>query len=438
MKSTLFARIMIRLCLPLLALGAMVTAVQLTSQLSTVNEITRLESRFALEAIHQKVSEELNRIDDAAGDTKNLRKMLHSIAEFYHAESIEMVDMLTRRSVFRGDDALLNARDHEALEESLKQRKTGKTYYVRIDKESKRLIGYIPFERSGGTSLWAVKASFSLANANRVLSLSKQTLFLMMIFIILTGVIIGRGLAKSIVKPIQQLNQATREVIKGNLGAHVNVRTGDEIEMLADTFNRMSDAMKDMKQRAEDANPLTALPGNHGIMNELKKRLHERQKFVFFHIDLDRFKVFNDHFGLARGDTAIKKTADALKKALTEKGGTDDFIGHQGGDDFVMITTPRRAEELAKHICNLFDNEVRPGIYRKSDLDLGYTEHMDRRHMTETGETIMRKFPLLSVSIAGVSNSKRDFADYAACMNLAVEVKKEVKKVDTSNYLIQE
>ena len=180
------------------------------------------------------------------------------------------------------------------------------------------------------------------------------------------------------------------------------------------------------------------VPGNQGIFHEIKTRIHERQKFVLFHVDLDRFKLFNDHFGLARGDEAIKKTAEVLIKAVEEKGSSNDFVGHQGGDDFVIITGPNHAQELGNMVCQYFDAEARTALYRKEDLDNGYTIQLDRRRMAETGEKIMRKFPLISISLAGVSNVKKDFADYFSCMSAAVNAKKEAKDIIESCVIIKE
>ena len=84
------------------------------------------------------------------------------------------------------------------------------------------------------------------------------------------------------------------------------------------------------------------------------------------------------------------------------------------------------------------DSEVVASLYVKEDLERGYTLHLDRRRQAETGEEVMRQFPLLSVSLAGVSTAKKDYADYFDFFNVVSEVKKEVKKVIKSSYLIRE
>jgi GGDEF domain-containing protein len=145
-------------------------------------------------------------------------------------------------------------------------------------------------------------------------------------------------------------------------------------------------------------------------------------------------------YGIGRGDEVIKKAANMLKQVVKEKGAKDDFVGHQGGDDFVLIVKPAHAKELAETVIKRFDTDVVKTVYRKEDYDRGYVMAYDRRTMAETGETEakMVQFPLVGLSLAGVSNAKRDFADYFDCLTRAVSVKKEVKKTIESSYLIEE
>jgi hypothetical protein len=104
----------------------------------------------------------------------------------------------------------------------------------------------------------------------------------------------------------------------------------------------------------------------------------------------------------------------------------------------VNITRVQKAKEVAEAVCSMFKQEVVLALYPKEDYDRGYTMQMDRRRQTETGETVMVPFPLIAISLAGVTNAKTDFADYNDCMNRVAPVKKEVKKVIESSYIIRE
>lgn len=435
LKTTLFSRVLVRLTVLFFLLGTLVAAIQLTNQIQTLYEIYRVESQWAFDNLYKQLSEAVE-MPEGASDLNALSQKTTTWTALYHFTEIGIFDALEHLPVFETRN-LWTSEDSKALSKSLEEKKAGIPYHITSNKETQQLAAYFPFEGPENKT-YVARALFPLASTRQALARSYGSLSVMLFFILLAVLVIGSSLARSIVKPIQALNRATREIMNGHLGMHVEIKTGDEIEALARTFNEMSDAMKDMKTRAEDANPLTGLQGNKSIFNELQKRIHERQKFVLFHVDLDRFKIFNDHYGLANGDLAIKRTAEVLKKVAGEKGAADDFVGHQGGDDFVMITRPKRAEELSAEICRRFDSEVVASLYRKEDLERGYTLHLDRRRQAETGEEVMRQFPLLSVSLAGVSTSKKDYADYFDFFNVVSEVKKEVKKIVKSSYLIRE
>lgn len=436
-KTTLQQRIGWGIILPLILLTVIFTAMQLTNTMMTTNELYQIESRFAFDAIYKALAMEL-RAKEALQDLSALRTKLDQLAEFHGVENIDLYNLFEAKPLWDSKGGPWTPRDMGAIDASIHQKQLGNPYHSFIDRVSKKIVAYMPIEQRGGDQILVARVSFPLAHIRDAINRSWKALSMMFVFIALAGFLIANRLSKTIVQPLLELNKATQEIMKGNLGKHVEIHTRDEIQQLAETFNHMSSSLKEMKSRAEDANPLTGLPGNQGIFHELKKRILEKQKFVLFHTDLDRFKVFNDHFGLARGDEAIKRTAELLKKAVKEKGAKDDFVGHQGGDDFVLITRPNHARELAEYICDQFSKNVVTALYRKEDLERGYTLQLDRRRLAETGEERIVKFPLIAISLAGVSTAKRDFADYFACMSAAVEAKKEAKKAVQSSYVIKE
>ncbi|MFA5306553.1 MAG: diguanylate cyclase, partial [Candidatus Babeliales bacterium] len=106
-------------------------------------------------------------------------------------------------------------------------------------------------------------------------------------------------------------------------------------------------------QRDQNANPLTKLPGNGIIMHTIQERLF--QPWALLWIDLDNFKAYNDYYGFARGDELLQKTANIIVAAVKQCGCSADFVGHLGGDDFMVISTPPYAPILAQKICSAFD-----------------------------------------------------------------------------------
>ena len=105
-------------------------------------------------------------------------------------------------------------------------------------------------------------------------------------------------------------------------------------------------------ERDLEANPLTHLPGNVSILNELARRLDSKSLFGVCYIDLDKFKAYNDKYGFEHGDEVIRETARILIRTIHQFGNPDDFIGHIGGDDFFIITSPDKAEDIAKKIIS--------------------------------------------------------------------------------------
>lgn len=436
-KKTLFARIMTGVTLPMLFLILVFTAIQLANEIGSLNKVFKLRSRFALETIQKTLSLTLASHAGKA-ETTALTAAVRELERIHNDSQITLFDLLKHETIVNQAKAW-DANDKKLMEHSLNDFQQKKLpYLVKVNKERQLFSAYIPIANTSGSLLYVAKVTIPLINMQQALSNSRMSLLLMIIVIIFTGLTISFRLSRSIVKPILTLNEATEEIVKGKLGKHVHIKTGDEIENLANTFNHMSDALEQMKQEATDANPLSGLPGNQGIFKNLKKRIHEKQKFVLFHTDLDRFKVFNDHYGLAKGDEAIVATAKLLKEAKEKIGSEDDFVGHQGGDDFVVITRPQKAKELAEWITKEFDDRVVKSLYAREDIERGYILQLDRRRLAETGEEVMTEFPLLALSLAGVSSAKKDFADYFDCMSSAVSVKKEVKAVIESSYLIKE
>lgn len=127
-----------------------------------------------------------------------------------------------------------------------------------------------------------------------------------------------------------------------------------------------------------EANPLTRLPGNVSIVNELNKRLQSKAFFAVCYVDLDKFKAYNDIYGFERGDNVIKETARILIRAAQESGGSENFIGHIGGDDFVIITTPERVDNLCKMIIGDFEKDS-PLFYNEKDRRGGFIIAHDRK-----------------------------------------------------------
>jgi diguanylate cyclase (GGDEF)-like protein len=209
-------------------------------------------------------------------------------------------------------------------------------------------------------------------------------------------------------------------ISRGELDKRVNINTGDELEQLAQAFNRMCEAVEEMRFRDQNANPLTKLPGNLMIEAEVNRRLTIGEDTAVLYIDLDHFKAFNDKYGFEQGDRVIELTANILKSVCGENSPHNPaFTGHIGGDDFIVVTRIAGSEELCQVLCTEFDRRVKE-LYPAEDRERGEIVSVDRQGKRQT-------FPLCSISIALVDNDARPIADFLQLSSLAAEVKKVAK-----------
>ena len=169
-------------------------------------------------------------------------------------------------------------------------------------------------------------------------------------------------------------------------------------------------------RREREANPLTGLPGNRAIDREIQDRIATGQEFGFMYIDMDRFKSFNDKYGYSRGDRAISFLAGVLVGITQKYGSGKDFVGHVGGDDFVVVTTSQDAERLARRIIHEFD-EGKEDLHDEDDFKNGYLEIESRNGQVE-------RFPLVTLTLALVSECQGRFEHPAQLSDTMVELKR--------------
>ncbi len=173
--------------------------------------------------------------------------------------------------------------------------------------------------------------------------------------------------------------------------------------------------------------PLTRLPGNLAIEAELKRRIESHQPLAVLYEDLDNFKAFNDVYGFTHGDEAIQLVASTTVDAVRRRGNENDFVGHIGGDDFLVVTSPDRSEEIAREIIAQFDPDIRK-LYNAHDLRMGYVETRDRRGT-------LNRYPVMSLSIAILTNEQRALNNYAQIGEAAAELKRYAKQLGGSVYV---
>jgi diguanylate cyclase (GGDEF)-like protein len=165
--------------------------------------------------------------------------------------------------------------------------------------------------------------------------------------------------------------------------------------------------------------PLTGLPGNHRIDVEVAARASSGHPYAICHVDLDDFKAFNDAYGFSRGDGLLLLLAGCLQRAALRVGEPPAFLGHVGGDDFVVVCGPEQAEPLASSALDEFA-VLSPAHYDPADTARGHLETTDRR-----GE--LRRYPLVSVSV-GIALHRGGTGDHRRMVATAAEMKTVAKR----------
>jgi diguanylate cyclase (GGDEF)-like protein len=201
------------------------------------------------------------------------------------------------------------------------------------------------------------------------------------------------------------------------------IKPFDPIELLA----RVKGTLRRAKEM-RNLSPLTGLPGNIRIQEEIERMVREDRPFAVLYSDLDNFKAYNDQKGFVRGDRLIQEAARVIQDAVVEFAGSEGFVGHVGGDDFVAVVPPEVAQETAERIVERFDAVITE-FYEPEDMERGYVEVEDRKG-------VMQRLPLVGISTGIATTNLRKFAHYGEAVAVATEMKQFAKREAGSSYAV--
>ena len=196
-------------------------------------------------------------------------------------------------------------------------------------------------------------------------------------------------------------------------------KPADEDEIVA----RVRLLLKRNKQKMF-SNPLTHLPGNPSIRTQLEKSIASGEKFAVLYCDLNNFKSFNDHYGFAAGDHVLKTQAQIITDSIQNIPGC--FVGHIGGDDFLVVCPFEHAENIAREIIAQTDKIV-PSFYNEQDRKNGFMLAENRKGEKE-------KFPLLAIGIGIVHNNRAPLTSVAQISQWGAKLKSLAKQHTGSAY----
>lgn len=257
----------------------------------------------------------------------------------------------------------------------------------------------------------------------------ERSLGLAFLGVVISFVVAG-WMVYSFASSIGKLQFATQRIAAGDFDHDPCISSNDEIGALSQDFRSMALRLKELEQLSLDASPLTRLPGNIAIERVINRHLRNKTTFAMCYLDLDNFKSFNDRYGYIKASEVLKDAGKIIYDTVKSTGCQDAFIGHIGGDDFVVVISSELAENVCRAIISNIDSMM-PSYYSEEDRLAGYIEGIDRYG-------VLRKFPLISISIAALICAPGDYASAAEIATAAAVAKDRVKESLGSNYVVVE
>ncbi|MCL2222956.1 MAG: EAL domain-containing protein [Oscillospiraceae bacterium] len=225
--------------------------------------------------------------------------------------------------------------------------------------------------------------------------------------------------------PINQVSALAMQRPYEQLYDPIVVEKGNIYSGTVTVKDLLESCMKADLEVATHSNPLTGLPGNLLIEKEIVCRVFGDEPYCVTYYDIDNFKAYNDAYGFQNGDLMLALISDILQSCATR----DEFIGHIGGDDFIVICDYHEGDNYCRAVIDEFSSKVE-SLYRDEDLENGFIVSKNRNGVTES-------FPIATLSVAGITNKVHTYSSIDAFSKDIAAIKKTCKKKQGNFFQIQ-
>ncbi len=164
--------------------------------------------------------------------------------------------------------------------------------------------------------------------------------------------------------------------------------------------------------------PVTGLPSSKLIEEQLRA-IMRRGDWSILYLGINHINDFSDVYGFVAGDDVLRFAAMLLTEVVDELGSGTEFIGHVGGDDFIIISTPEAAPAIQARLVQRFDEEVET-FYNFKDRERGHIE-------VDNGMGDVQQAPLMSLAVGLIHHDTAPFADIREITEVAAEARRRVQ-----------
>lgn len=227
--------------------------------------------------------------------------------------------------------------------------------------------------------------------------------------------------------PIEELSHFLSEADSRHLADGFIITEGGRYIGVASGQDLLRELTQMQLEAARHANPLTLLPGNVPINDHIERLLQSGAPFVACYCDLDHFKPFNDTYSYRKGDEMIQLTGRILSWACDPK---HDFIGHIGGDDFILLLQSRDWKTRCEQALRSFQ-QAAPLLFDAAHLRAG-------GYRSENRDGTMQFHPLTSLSIGATQVAAGQFTSHHEVSAAMCEAKKMAKKISGNSLFVEQ